>query len=98
MGQALAAAVPAATAAFTEADAALGFAVARLCFEGPEEELALTANTQPAILTASLAAYWALAVRGVQPDWVAGHSLGEWSALVATGALELSDAVKAVRK
>jgi [acyl-carrier-protein] S-malonyltransferase len=98
MGQALAAAVPAATAAFTEADAALGFALSRLCFEGPEEELALTANTQPAILTASLAAFWALSVRGVQPNWVAGHSLGEWSALVAAGALELSDAVKAVRK
>ena len=98
MGRALAAAVPAAAAAFSEADAALGFPLSRLCFEGPDEELVLTANTQPAILTTSVAAYWALAARGLKPDWVAGHSLGEWSALVAAGALELTDAVKAVRK
>jgi [acyl-carrier-protein] S-malonyltransferase len=98
MGRALASAVPAAAAAFAEADAALGFPLSRLCFEGPDEELVLTANTQPAILTTSVAAFWALSARGVQPDWVAGHSLGEWSALVAAGALELSEAVKAVRK
>jgi [acyl-carrier-protein] S-malonyltransferase len=98
MGRALATAVPAAAAAFAEADAALGFALSRLCFEGPEEELTLTANTQPAILTASVAAYWALEARGVKPDWVAGHSLGEWSALVAAGSLHLGAAVTAVRK
>jgi [acyl-carrier-protein] S-malonyltransferase len=98
MGRELAQAVPAAAAAFAEADAALGFPLSRLCFEGPEEELTLTANTQPAILTASVAAYWALEARGVKPDWVAGHSLGEWSALVAAGALHLADAVAAVRK
>jgi [acyl-carrier-protein] S-malonyltransferase len=98
MGDALAQAIPAAAAAFAEADAALGFSLSLLIREGPEDELTLTANTQPAILTTSVAAYWALAVRGVKPDWVAGHSLGEWSALVAAGALELKDAVKAVRK
>jgi [acyl-carrier-protein] S-malonyltransferase len=98
MGQALASSVPAAAAAFAEADAALGFALSRLCFEGPEEELTLTANTQPAILTTSVAAFWALSVHGIQADWVAGHSLGEWSALVAAGALELKDAVTAVRR
>src|SRR5581483_5250836 len=69
-----------------------------LCFDVPEEELKLTENTQPAILTVSTAAYRALEKRGIQPDFVAGHSLGEYSALVAAGALDFSDAVKLVRK
>ncbi|REJ32672.1 MAG: malonyl CoA-acyl carrier protein transacylase, partial [Bacillota bacterium] len=82
---------------FEEADAALGFPLSRLCFEGPEEELWLTYNTQPALLTVSVAAYRVLAQHGVQPDVVAGHSLGEYSALVAAGALEFADAVRLVR-
>lgn len=88
----------AARAAFDEADNALGFSLSGLCFNGPEEELQLTANTQPAILTASIAAFRALAESGVKPDFVAGHSLGEYSALVAAGALTLGDAVKLVRQ
>ncbi len=98
MGRALAEAVPAAQAVFAEADAALGEALSRLCFEGPEADLMLTANTQPAILTASVAAFRARAGRGARPDWGAGHSLGEWSALVAAGALDLADAVRTVRR
>jgi [acyl-carrier-protein] S-malonyltransferase len=98
MGQALAEAFPESRAVFDEADSALGFPLSRLCFEGPEEELKLTANTQPAILTASIAAFRALAGRGPRPDWVAGHSLGEYSAMVAAGTLSLSDAVVAVRR
>jgi [acyl-carrier-protein] S-malonyltransferase len=98
MGQALAEAHPESRAVFDEADSALGFPLSRLCFEGPEEELKLTANTQPAILATSIAAFRALAARGPRPDWVAGHSLGEYSALVAAGTLSLSDAVVAVRR
>jgi [acyl-carrier-protein] S-malonyltransferase len=98
MGQALAEAYPESRAVFDEADAALGFPLSRLCFEGPEEELKLTANTQPAILATSIAAWRALAARAPRPDWVAGHSLGEYSALVAAGALSLADAVVAVRR
>lgn len=98
MGEALAAAVPESRAAFDEADRALGFSLSTLCFEGPESELLLTANTQPAILTASVAAFRALATHGAVPDWVAGHSLGEYSALVAAGALSLTDAVLTVRR
>ncbi len=98
MGRALVEAFPQARAAFAEADQALGFSISRLCFEGPESDLQLTANTQPAILTASVAAYRCLADRGLKPSWVAGHSLGEYSALVAAGTLTLSDAVTAVRK
>jgi len=98
MGQALAQAFPESRAVFDEADAALGFSLSRLCFEGPEEDLRLTANTQPAILATSIAAYRALSARGPRPDWVAGHSLGEYSALVAAGALPLGDAVVAVRR
>lgn len=98
MGRALLEAFPEARAAFAEADQALGFSLSRLCFEGPDDELQLTANTQPAILTASIAAYRCLEAGGVKPDWVAGHSLGEYSALVAAGALALSAAVAAVRK
>ena len=69
-----------------------------MCFEGTEEALKLTENTQPAILTVSVAAYRALEARGIEPDFAAGHSLGEYSALVAAGALEFSDAVKLVRQ
>jgi [acyl-carrier-protein] S-malonyltransferase len=98
MGTAFAAASPAAARVWAEADDALGFALARLCREGPEAELALTANTQPAVLTASVAAAAALAERGVQPAVAAGHSLGEYSALVAAGALSFRDAVRLVRK
>jgi [acyl-carrier-protein] S-malonyltransferase len=98
MGRDLAEHFPAAKAVFDEADQALGFALSDLCFNGPEEELQLTANTQPAILTTSVAAYRVLAENGAQPDFVAGHSLGEYSALVAAGALSLSDAVKLVRR
>lgn len=98
MGRDLADNFPVAKAAFDEADAALGFSLSGLCFNGPEEDLQLTANTQPAILTASIAAFSALSEKGVKPDFVAGHSLGEYSALVAAGALSLSDAVKLVRR
>ncbi|HQR34296.1 MAG TPA: ACP S-malonyltransferase [Blastocatellia bacterium] len=83
---------------FDEADAALGFSLSNLCFNGPEEDLQLTANTQPAILTASVAAFRALSEKGLKPDFVAGHSLGEYSALVAAGTLGLTDAVKLVRR
>lgn len=83
---------------FDESDAALGFSLSGLCFNGPEEDLQLTANTQPAILTASIAAFRALSEKGIKPDFVAGHSLGEYSALVAAGALSLTDAVKLVRR
>ena len=98
MGQAFAQASPAAAAVWSRADDALGFGLSRLCFEGPEEELALTANTQPAILTASVAASAVLFERGIAPDLCAGHSLGEYSALVVTGALGFVDAVRLVRK
>jgi [acyl-carrier-protein] S-malonyltransferase len=83
---------------YQEASEALGFDLARLSFEGPEAELALTANTQPAILTASVAAATALAEQGVVPTIVAGHSLGEYSALVRAGALAFADAVRVVRR
>ena len=98
MGQALAEAFPEARAVFDEADAALGFPLSALCFEGPEAELQLTANTQPAILVTSVAALRVLEARGARPDRVAGHSLGEYSALVAARALDLKDAVTAVRR
>lgn len=98
MGKELASAFPAARAPFEEADGALGFALSKLCFEGPEEELKLTANTQPAILTTSIAACRVLEEKGIRPDYVAGHSLGEYSALVAAGCLSLADAVRTVRK
>src|SRR3990172_3668449 len=97
MGKAIAEERPEARQVFEEADGALGFPLSRLCFEGPEEELKLTENTQPAILTTSVALYRALASQGVEPDFVAGHSLGEYSALVAAGALRLEDAVVLVR-
>lgn len=85
-------------AAFEEADAALGFSLSDMCFNGPEEDLQLTANTQPAILASSIAAFRALSEKGVKPDFVAGHSLGEYSALVAAEALSLTDAIKLVRR
>ena len=84
---------------FEEADDALGFSLSEMCFAGTAEDLALTANTQPAILTTSVAAFRALEAEGFpMPDFVAGHSLGEYSALVAAGALSFADAVRAVRK
>ena len=98
MGKELAEKYPAAKAVFTEADKVLGFSISKLCFEGTEEELKLTANTQPAILTCSVAVHRVLAERGLTPDFVAGHSLGEYSALVAAGALKFADAVQLVRK
>lgn len=86
-----------ARAVFEEADEALGFPLSRLCFEGPAEELWLTYNTQPALLTVSVAAHRVLREHGVEPAVVAGHSLGEYSALVAADALEFADAVRLVR-
>lgn len=84
---------------FEEADEALGLPLSKMCFEGNEEDLALTANTQPAILTTSVAAYRAMKGEGfADPHFVAGHSLGEYSALVAAGAISFSDAVRTVRK
>ncbi|HZS09622.1 MAG TPA: ACP S-malonyltransferase [Blastocatellia bacterium] len=97
MGRDLADNFAVARATFEEADEALGFTLSELCFNGPEEDLQLTSNTQPAILTASVAAYRVLAEQGIKPDFVAGHSLGEYSALVAAGSLTLTDAVKLVR-
>lgn len=97
MGRALADAFPVAAATFAEADAALGFPLSRLCFEGPEAELTMTAHAQPAILTTSVAALRVLdAETGLAPDLVLGHSLGEFSALVAAGALAFADAVRIV--
>jgi [acyl-carrier-protein] S-malonyltransferase len=94
MGRDLALAHPVAAATYEEADQALGFPISTLCFEGPEDELTLTKNTQPAILTTSIAVYRSLLEKGLTFDVVAGHSLGEWSALVAAGAIELRDAVR----
>jgi len=98
MGRELAEKYPVAAATFKEADDALGFSVSKLCFEGPEDQLKLTAITQPAILTTSVAAYRVLAETGKQPDVVAGHSLGEYSAHVAAGSISFADAVRSVHK
>jgi [acyl-carrier-protein] S-malonyltransferase len=98
MGRELAEHFDGARAVFEQADTALGFPLSKLCFEGPAEELQLTANTQPAILAVSVAATRVLEENGIRPDYVAGHSLGEYSALVAAGALELADALRLVRK
>jgi [acyl-carrier-protein] S-malonyltransferase len=98
MGKAFHDASPAARKVFEEANAALGFDLTRVMFEGPESDLALTANTQPAVLTASVAAAAACAEQGLRPALAAGHSLGEYSALVVAGALRLHDAVRVVRK
>lgn len=97
MGKALADAYPSAKAVFDSADAALGFPISQLCFEGPDDQLKLTENTQPALLTVSTAAHAVLAELGYKPDYVAGHSLGEYSALVAAGSLAFTDAVCIVR-
>jgi [acyl-carrier-protein] S-malonyltransferase len=84
---------------FAEADEVLGFKLSEMCFNGTAEDLALTANTQPAILTTSIAAFRAMESEGFpKPDFVAGHSLGEYSALVAAGAMSFADAVRTVRK
>lgn len=96
MGRDLAATFPAARDIFERADAALGFSLSGICFEGPESELRRTALTQPAILTTSVAVWTLLRERGVRPAVVAGHSLGEYSALVAAGTLEFEDAVRTV--
>ncbi len=98
MGRALREAFAESREVFAEADSALGFSLSRLCFEGPEAELQLTANTQPAILASSIAALRPLVALGLGPDWVAGHSLGEYSALVAAGSLPLADALRTVRR
>src|SRR5580698_5725892 len=97
MGRELAERFPVAARTFAEADEACGFPLSKLCFEGPEEELKLTENTQPAILTVSVAAFRVLAEHGVKPALAAGHSLGEWSAHVAAGTLQFADAVRAVK-
>jgi [acyl-carrier-protein] S-malonyltransferase len=98
MGRDLAENSQAARMVFEEADEALGFSISELCFNGPAEKLQLTENTQPAILTTSIAALRAIEEAGLpKPSFVAGHSLGEYSALVAAGALTLSDAVRTVR-
>ncbi len=97
MGRELAERFPFAAQTFAEADAALGFPLSRLCFEGPEEDLRLTENTQPAIMTVSVAAARVLAEHGVEPALAAGHSLGEWSAHVIAGTLSFADAVRAVK-
>ena len=97
MGRELFESFASARAVFEKADRALGFAISELCFRGTEEELKLTANTQPALLTVSIAAYRVLEEKGVRPDFVAGHSLGEYSALVAAGSLEFEAAVRLVR-
>jgi [acyl-carrier-protein] S-malonyltransferase len=98
MGKDLAEMYPEARAVFEEADGAFGGPLTRLCFEGPEDQLTLTENTQPAILTMSVAAYRVLAARGIEPAFVAGHSLGEYSANVAVGTIAFGDAVPLVRR
>src|SRR5215510_4329858 len=98
MGKELAEKYAVARAVYEEADKALGFSISKMCFEGTEDELKLTANTQPAILTCSVAACRVAEEKGLRPDFVAGHSLGEYSALVAAGGLKFSDAVVLVRK
>jgi [acyl-carrier-protein] S-malonyltransferase len=98
MGRALAAAFPICRQTFDEADAALAEPLSRICFEGPEEMLMLTENTQPAILAVSIAAARLLASRGITPAFVAGHSLGEYSANVAAGTFSFDDALRIVRR
>jgi [acyl-carrier-protein] S-malonyltransferase len=98
MGRELAEKLPGSAKVFEEADCVLGTRLSSLCFEGPDEELRLTVNTQPAILTTSIAALKVLEERGAKADFVAGHSLGEYSALVAAGSLKFEDALRAVRK
>jgi [acyl-carrier-protein] S-malonyltransferase len=98
MGKALADAFPVARETFAEADAALGEPLSKLCFEGPEDRLLLTENTQPAILATSIAAYRVLKAKGVNPAFKAGHSLGEYSAHVAAGTFPFADALRIVRR
>lgn len=98
MGRALAETYPICRQTFDEADEALGERLSQLCFEGPEEQLTLTENTQPAILAMSVAAYRALAEHGYQPTFAAGHSLGEYSAHVAAGTIAFADALRIVRR
>jgi [acyl-carrier-protein] S-malonyltransferase len=98
MGKSLADTYPVVREAFAEADAALGEPLSRLCFEGPEETLTLTENTQPAILAMSVGVARLLATQGVEPDFVAGHSLGEYSANVAAGTFAFADALAIVRR
>jgi len=98
MGKALAEAFPVCRDTFAEADQALGESLSRLCFEGPDDQLTLTENTQPAILAVSVAAYRLLASRGLKPAFVAGHSLGEYSANVAVGTMGFADALRIVRR
>ena len=97
MGRELAERFPVAANTFAEADEALGFPLSKLCFEGPEEDLRLTENTQPAIMTVSVAAARVLGEHGIQPALAAGHSLGEWSAHVIAGTLSFADAVRSVK-
>ena len=97
MGKELADKYPVARQTFEEADTALGYKLSQLCFEGPEEQLRLTEITQPAILTASVATWRVLNEQGLKPTFVAGHSLGEYSAHVAAGTLSFADAVRTVR-
>ena len=96
MGRSLAETYPAARLIFETADQTLGFPLSRLCVEGSEDDLKLTENTQPALLTVSIAAFTVLRERGVRPDYVAGLSLGEYTALVAAGSLRFSDALRLV--
>src|SRR5579872_952986 len=98
MGKSLADRFPAAKQAFAEADAALEFAISELCFNGPDEELKRTENTQLALLAVSIAAFRVLRDQGLRAEFVAGHSLGEYSALVAAGSLDFGDALRLVRK
>src|SRR5258708_7147598 len=98
MGKSLAEQFPLSKHTLDEEDEALGFAISELCFNGPESDLRLTENTQPALLAVSVAAFRVLQNHGVMPDYVAGHSLGEYSALVAAGSLEFAGALKLVRK
>ena len=97
MGKELAERYPVAQQTFAEADDALGYKLSRLCFEGPEDQLRLTEITQPAILTTSVAAWRVLQEKGFKPNYVAGHSLGEYSAQVAAGTISFADAVRTVR-
>ena len=97
MGKELAEKYPVARQTFEEADEALGYQLSQLCFEGPEDQLRMTEITQPAILTASVAAWRVLDEKGIKPSFVAGHSLGEYSAHVAVGTIGFADAVRTVR-
>src|SRR5215471_6054248 len=98
MGKSLAEKFSAARLAFEEADDVLQFPLSKLCFEGPDDQLKLTENTQPALVAVSTAAWRVAQAEGLKPDTVAGHSLGEYSALVAAGALTFADALRLVRK